>query len=95
MSVRRRLLSNIASDTRDIAKRMIPWEAPKLHYYSNEVPDWEYLRVHSLRLADAFDDVYADWNAACREIAKWKEWSEYAQKRFREETGKDLQAQAT
>lgn len=63
-------MSNIASDTRDIAQRMTKWESPFLRYTSIDIPDWEYLRVHSLRLADAFDEVSADLRKAQSELHK-------------------------
>lgn len=66
-------MSDIATDTRAIAKRMKPWNSPSRTYASSDVPDSEYLRVTSLRLADAFEEVRADLQATQRENAKLRE----------------------
>ena len=63
-------MSDIATDTRAIAKRMKPWNSPSRTYASSDVPDSEYLRVTSLRLADAFEEVRADLQATQRDNAK-------------------------
>lgn len=53
-------MSCLASDTRRIAARMTPWDYPQT-YTSADVPDWEYLRVHALRLADGFEELRDEW----------------------------------
>lgn len=61
-------MSDIGTDTREIAVRMMPWDSPPT-YTSKEVPDWELLRVHALRLADAFHEVRDRWQVTGRQLA--------------------------
>jgi len=50
-------MSSIITDTVDIATRMNRWQPPGRIYSSKDVPDWELLTVHAIRLADAADDL--------------------------------------
>jgi len=61
-------MSDIGTDTREIAARMMPWDSPPT-YTSKEVPDWELLRVHALRLADAFHGVRDRWQETGSQLA--------------------------
>lgn len=62
-------MSDIASDTEDIARRMPAWNPPGRSYSSEDVPDSEYLRVHALRLAEAFREVREQLQQCGRERA--------------------------
>jgi len=65
-------MSNISSDTRAIAERMTPWDPSQITYSIGEIPDWEYLRVHAIRLSMTFDGVYLDLGAAYRDNDRLK-----------------------
>jgi len=65
-------MSDIGTDTREIAARMMPWDSPPT-YTSKEVPDWELLRVHALRLADAFHGVRDRWQETGSQLARLRE----------------------
>ena len=70
-------MSDTATDTRNIAKRMKRWVPPTNSFKSSDVPDSEYLRVHALRLADRFVEVRENWHQSNREgAAKDKRISE-------------------
>jgi len=40
------------------------------------------------------EEIVAALNASHGDMQLWRDWSEWAQRRFKEETGKDLQTQA-
>jgi len=63
----RKMTSDISTDTEDIARRMTPWVSPVCTYKSSDVPDSELLRVHALRLCEAFRDVRDQWHEKARE----------------------------
>jgi len=62
-------MSDISTDTEDIAKRMKPWEPPGRRYSSTEIPDSELLRVHALRLAEVFREVRSESGRRGKRIA--------------------------
>ena len=53
-------MSNIASDTRELAERMPAWRPTDSTTRGQQAPDSELLRIHALRLADAFDVMQKD-----------------------------------